>query len=331
MSDKLTSNVLLVDDSFIYQRVIKKHLHDWGFDVTLARDGEEAWELLQRPDSPRLVVMDWVMPKLDGVELVRRLRALPPTFPYPYTLLLTGKNSQSDLLNAMEAGVDYYLTKPFDDLELKARLLAGQRVIDLQNQLLDAHKILEHTASHDHLTGLMNRREIMKSLERELSRSEREHSPLAVAMIDVDHFKAVNDESGHLFGDEVLQEVAHRFQSQLRPYDSIGRYGGEEFLLILPGCDLRCALTRADQIRSIVGCIAVSAHGKCAPITVSIGVAVADGQADFDIQTLLGQADSGLYEAKKQGRNRVDHVVSTLSLDSSVFGSAPSSRGGILQ
>ena len=93
MSDKLTSSVLLVDDSFIYQRVIKKHLHDWGFDVTLARDGEEAWELLQRPDSPRLVVMDWVMPKLDGVELVRRLRALPPTFPYTYTLLLSRNSS----------------------------------------------------------------------------------------------------------------------------------------------------------------------------------------------------------------------------------------------
>ncbi len=299
--------------------------------MSLANNGEEAWELLQQPHSPRLVVMDWVMPKMDGVELVRRIRALPSSFPYTYTLLLTGKDSQSDLLNAMEAGVDDYLTKPFDDLELKARLLAGQRVINLQNQLLAAHKILERAASHDHLTGLMNRREIMKSLEREVSRSRRENSPLAVAMIDVDHFKAVNDEFGHLFGDEALQEVARRFQSQLRPYDSIGRYGGEEFLLILPGCDLRCALKRTDEMRSFVGRLEVSAHGKCAPITVSIGVAVADGRTDVDTKTLLGQADSGLYQAKGKGRNRVDHMNVLEALDSAAFVSVPANGGGILQ
>ena len=328
MSLKADSKILLVDDSLIYQQIVKKHLHDWGFEVSLAKDGEEAWKLLQQPDSPRLVVMDWVMPKLDGVELVRRLRALPSTFPYTYTLLLTGKDSQSDLLSAMEAGVDDYLTKPFDDLELKARLLAGQRVIQLQNKLLEAHKILEHTASHDHLTGLMNRRAIVGSLQRELSRSRRERSPLAVAMIDLDCFKSVNDELGHLFGDETLQEVARRFQSQLRDYDFIGRYGGEEFLLILPGCDLGAALARTNQIRSFVGRTGVSAHGKCAPITVSIGVAVATGHLDVDIKSLIDQADRGLYEAKKNGRNRVDHV-NPLATDSPAFVSAPCI--GILQ
>jgi len=331
MNDELTNRVLLVDDSRIYQQIIKNHLHDWGFEVSLAKNGEEAWELLQQPHSPRLVLMDWVMPKMDGVELIRRVRALPRTFPYTYTLLLTGKDSQSDLLNAMAAGVDDYLTKPFDDLELKARLLAGQRVINLQNRLLAAHKVLEHTASHDHLTGLMNRREIMECLQRELSRSKREHSPLAVAMIDIDHFKNVNDELGHLFGDEVLQEVAHRFQSQLRAYDSIGRYGGEEFLLILPGCDLQSALIRTDQIRSFVGSVAVSAHGKCAPISVSIGVAVADGQTDVETKSLLSLADSGLYEAKRKGRNRVDHMDVIFPSDSSVPVAAPSIRGGMLQ
>ena len=328
MSDTFTRKVLPVDDSLIYQRIIKKHLHDWGFEVSLARDGEEAWKFLQQPDSPRLVVMDWVMPKLDGVELVRRLRALPSTCPYTYTFLLTGKDSQSDLLSAMEAGVDDYLTKPFDDLELKARLLAGQHVIELQDKLLEAHTILEHTASHDHLTGLMNRGEIMQSLQRELSRSSRENSPLAVAMIDVDHFKTVNDDLGHLFGDEALREVARRFQSQLRDYDFIGRYGGEEFLLVLPGCDLRTALARTDQILSFVSRIAVRARGKCASITVSIGVAVANGQKDVEIKNLLDQADRALYEAKKNGRNRVGHV-NPLATNSPAFVSAPCI--GILQ
>ncbi len=330
MNDGLTNRVLLVDDSLIYQQIIKNHLHDWGFEVSLAKNGEEAWELLQQPHSPRLVVMDWVMPKMDGVELIRRVRALPRTFPYTYTLLLTGKDSQSDLLSAMAAGVDDYLTKPFDDLELKARLLAGQRVMNLQNRLLAARTILENTASHDHLTGLMNRGEIVECLQRELSRSKREHSPLAVAMVDIDDFKNINEELGHLFGDEVLREVAHRFQSQLRAYDSVGRYSGEGFLLILPGCDLQSALIRTDQIRSFVGSVAVSANGKSAPVSVSIGVAVADGQTDIETKSLLSLADSGLYEAKKKGRNRVDYRGVFLAPDSSVLVS-PSALGGMLQ
>ncbi|MGA2695789.1 MAG: response regulator, partial [Terriglobales bacterium] len=119
MSDKISNSVLLVEDSPIYERIITGHLRNWGFEVTLAQDGEEAWEILQQPNSPRLVVMDWVMPKMDGVELCRRLRKLPSAFPYTYTLLLTGKDSRADLLKAMEAGVDDYLSKPFDDLELK--------------------------------------------------------------------------------------------------------------------------------------------------------------------------------------------------------------------
>lgn len=308
MSDNHSKRVLLVDDSAVYQRIILDHLHDWGFDVTVAKDGEEAWGLLQQPNSPRLVLMDWVMPRMDGLELSRRLRALPSTLPYIYTLLLTGKDSRSDLLKAMDAGVDDYITKPFDDLELKARLFAGQRVINLQNQLLATRKILEHAASYDHLTGLMNRREIMESLQRELSRAKREHSPLTIAMIDVDHFKKVNDEFGHLFGDEALQEVARRLQSQLRSYDSVGRYGGEEFLLVLPGCDLASALSRTDHIRYFMQLTPVTALGKCTPITVSIGVATMNRQTEVELKSLLTQADIGLYEAKKNGRNRVSHV-----------------------
>ena len=150
-------------------------------------------------------------------------------------------------------------------------------------------------------------------------------------MIDIDHFKNVNDELGHLFGDEVLREVARRFQSQLRAYDSIGRYGGEEFLLILPGCDLQSALIRTDQIRSFVSRVAVSAHGKCASITVSIGVAVADGHTNGETRSLLCEADGGLYEAKKKGRNRVNHRGVIVAPDSSGFVSAPSIPGGTLQ
>ncbi len=308
MNDKMNNSVLLVEDSPIYERIITGHLRNWGFEVTLAQDGEEAWEILQQPNSPRLVVMDWVMPKMDGVELCRRLRKLPSAFPYTYTLLLTGKDSRADLLKAMEAGVDDYLSKPFDDLELKARLLAGKRVIDLQNQLLAARESLRYAASYDHLTGLMNRKEVMEALQRELARAKRDRSPVAIAMIDIDHFKKVNDDLGHLFGDAALKEVARRFQSQLRVYDSIGRFGGEELLLIFPGCDLTSALIRMDQIRGLVCNKPVTSMGKSRIVSVSIGVAVADGQTVVDSNDLLHQADLGLYEAKKNGRNRVEHV-----------------------
>ncbi len=308
MSDNINNSVLLVEDSPIYERIITGHLRTWGFDVTVAHDGEEALALLQEPNSPRLVLMDWVMPKMDGVELCRRLRKLPSAFPYTYTLLLTGKDSRADLLKAMDAGVDDYLAKPFDDLELKARLLAGKRVIDLQNQLLAARESLRYAASYDHLTGLMNRKEVMEALQRELARAKRDHSPVTVAMIDIDHFKKVNDELGHLFGDAALKEVARRFQSQLRVYDSIGRVGGEELLLVFPGCDLTSALIRMDQIRALVCNKPVTSMGKSRVISVSIGVAVADGQTVVDANDLLHQADMGLYEAKRSGRNRVEHV-----------------------
>jgi two-component system, cell cycle response regulator len=308
MSTANNTNVLLVEDSPIYQRIVSGHLKNWGFKVQTATDGAQAWEMLQAPDSPRLVVMDWVMPKLSGVDLCRRLRSRPDTDPYIYTLLLTGKDSQSDLLSAMDAGVDDYLAKPFDELELKARLMSGKRVVDLQDQLVRAREVMRYAASYDSLTGLMNRKEVLDALTRELARSKREGRPLALLLADVDHFKAVNDTLGHMFGDEALKEVGRRLQSKLRIYDSVGRYGGEEFLLVFPGCELTSALIRADQIRSFVCSTPVSTMGKDRKITVSLGVVVADGPAEVKIEDLLHQADLALYEAKKKGRNRVEQM-----------------------
>jgi two-component system cell cycle response regulator len=308
MNSTNNTNVLLVEDSPIYQRIVTGHLKNWGFNVQTATDGEQAWEILQAPDSPRLVVMDWVMPKLNGIDLCRRLRNRPDTEPYIYTLLLTGKDSQSDLLSAMDAGVDDYLAKPFDELELKARLMAGKRVVDLQDQLVRARESMRYAASYDSLTGLMNRKEVLDALTRELARSKREGKPLAIILADVDHFKSVNDSLGHMFGDEALKEVGRRLQSKLRIYDSVGRYGGEEFLLVFPGCELTSALIRADQIRSFVCSTPVSTMGKDRKITVSLGVVVADGPAEVKIEDLLHQADLALYEAKKKGRNRVEQL-----------------------
>src|ERR1039458_5833345 len=201
---------LVVDDSAVYRKLIGDHLRSWSFGVTLARTGSEAWEILQQPDSPKLVLLDWVLPDLDGIELCQRIRQAGSSGPYVYVILLTSNEGRQNMLDAMQAGADDYLVKPFDELELKARLLVGKRILDLQEQLVSARESMRYAATHDSLTGLTNRGEILAMLERELERGRRERTPVAVILCDVDHFKDVNDTLGHLFGDEALREIGRR-------------------------------------------------------------------------------------------------------------------------
>lgn len=303
--------VLLVDDSPLYRHMIKGYLDEWGFEVVTLNDGAEAWSLLQEPDSPKLVLLDWVMPRMDGLEVCRKLRECRPGKSYVYTVLLTAKDGRTDLLQAMEAGADDYLVKPFDESELKARLLVGKRILDLQNELVSARDSLQYAATHDSLTGLMNRGQVLETLRQELARSTRERRPLGIVMADIDRFKAVNDELGHLFGDETLKEVAWRLRSKLRTYDAVGRYGGEEFLLVLPGCCLTSTLGRADEVRAFVGETPIGVSPNERTVTVSMGVAATDGLSAVEVEAILGRADAGLYAAKNKGRNRVEYIGTT--------------------
>src|ERR1035438_10431513 len=184
---------LVVDDSAVYRKLIGDHLRSWSFGVTLAETGSEAWKILEQPDSPKLVLLDWVLPDLDGIELCQRIRQAGSSSPYVYVILLTSKEGRQNMLQAMQAGADDYLVKPFDELELKARLLVGKRILDLQEELVSARESMRHAATHDSLTGLTNRGEILAMLERELERGRRERTPVAVILCDVDHFKDVND------------------------------------------------------------------------------------------------------------------------------------------
>jgi len=306
LGNKADNRILLVEDSPVYQRLISGHLRRWGFDVIALTDGLEAWTVLQQPHSPKLALMDWVMPKMDGTEVCRRLRGQGASASYVYTILLTAKDNREDLLRAMEAGADDYLVKPFDELELKAKLMVGKRILALQEELISAREAMRHSATHDSLTGLMNRKAVMDGLGKELARSKREGTSVAVALVDVDHFKVVNDELGHLFGDEALKQVAQRLRSGLRNYDSVGRYGGEEFLLVLPGCDLAAAVVRAEQIRAGISATAVKTAAAQRSVTVSVGVAVSKGAGEGDAERVLDASDVALYEAKKNGRNRVE-------------------------
>ena len=300
--------VLVADDSPVYRHLVSQCLREWGFEVVLANDGREAWKIINQPASPTLVITDWVMPELNGVELCRKIRERSSAPEYVYTILLTSKDEKRDLLTAMAGGADDYLVKPFDEQELRARLSVGERICTMQRELLDARDELRRAAMHDGLTELLNHSEITESLRRELVRSQRDNKPVSVIMADIDHFKAVNDELGHQAGDEVLKEIARRLRMAVRTYDSVGRYGGEEFMMVLPGCSLSSAFSRADEFRASVSGRPIHTGVGPRTVTLSVGVAATNGQSKDNAATLIRLADLGLYQAKQNGRNRVEQV-----------------------
>jgi two-component system cell cycle response regulator len=299
--------ILLAEDSVLYRHLITGHLDEWGFSYVCAQDGRLAWELLTQCDAPRLALLDWVLPEVDGLELCRRLRSRPGGQPYTYAILLTARNQKQEMLEAMDAGADDFLAKPFDPPELKARLLAGKRIVELQQKLVSANDSLHYAANHDFLTRLWNRAAITSFLQREVARSLRERTALGLILVDVDHFKRVNDELGHETGDYVLQEIAKHFSASLREYDGVGRYGGEEFLLVMPGCDLQTTLRRANLIRERISRSPICTPVKTTSVTVSMGVAIAEGSTGYE--SILRCADRALYQAKRNGRNRVEEMT----------------------
>jgi two-component system, cell cycle response regulator len=290
--------IMLVEDSLVQRRRIIRHLKEWNLEFIAMGNGADAWNVLQGPDAPSLVLLDWMLPGLDGIELCRKIRTLGANGTYIYTVMLTAKDKKHDLLTAMAAGADDYLTKPVDPSELRARIMVGKRIFDLQQSL-------KFAATHDFLTRLLNRAEILASLRREIARNKREDKPTAIILADLDDFKQVNDSLGHAAGDCVLKEVAQRLQSDLRAYDLAGRYGGEEFLLVLPNCNLITATRRADEIRNLVSKHSIVTTFARVPVTISMGITVSHGTHSNSIEDLLQQADEALYWAKGNGRNCV--------------------------
>jgi two-component system, cell cycle response regulator len=298
--------ILVAEDSKVYRHLIGSCLKEWDFNFRVANDGKSAWEILESEWAPTLAILDWILPGMTGLELCQRIRSRVNNEQYVYTIVLTAKNHPDDLLAAMDAGADDYLSKPFDPPEFKARLLAGRRIILLQRELISARESLRFAATHDSMTGLLNRMEIIAFLRREIARGRREERPIGIALTDLDHFKKVNDTYGHSAGDAVLQETARRFRAGLREYDGVGRYGGEEFLLIMPGCDLPTTMQRAGAIRRLIEKDAIVAPQGNVSATISMGVTVADPTRDASIESLLEEADEALYRAKHAGRNRVE-------------------------
>lgn len=297
--------VLVAEDDPISARVLERHLTDWGCEAVVVRDGQAAWQEI-RKEGIRLALIDWMMPGLDGLEVCRRVRRMPLSR-YKYLILLTAKDDPRDIVVGLESGADDYMTKPVNYLELRARLNTGRRVIELEDQLRATQRRLYSLATRDGLTRLWNRTAILDFLEQELARRARRGDPVSLMMIDVDRFKSVNDEHGHLAGDAAFRIVARRLRKKLRTYDRLGRYGGDEVLVVLPGCGAGEAAVVAERLRASVSDQPIRLGGKTVRLTLSIGVASANGGRLGTTDLLIKAGDEALYRAKKSGRNRVVH------------------------
>lgn len=295
--------ILIADDDPVSCRLLDRLLVKWGYEVIAAHDGGEAWEVLQAENSPRVALLDWMMPGIDGLEICRRVRARS-AHPYVYIMLLTANDKVGNLVEGLESGADDYLTKPFHPQELRARLRVGLRMLDLESRLVEARESLRFKASHDSLTSIWNRGAIIEMLERELSRARRDGSSVGILLADIDHFKKVNDTRGHLVGDEVLRAITGRLKSEVRSYDSVGRYGGEEFLIVLPGCDNSKLTSKAQQLVKVVERSSVETSTGAVAVTISIGGIASGDCPHAEVSKLLRAADTALYRAKVSGRNR---------------------------
>ncbi len=300
---KSEKRILIAEDDPVSRRMLQAFLVKWGYHVVSAGDGAEALRILESEDAPALAVLDWMMPEIEGPEVCRRVREHPDR-PYVYILLLTARSQKGDLLAGLQCGADDYLTKPFDVEELRARLHVGQRILDLQDNLIAARDELHYRASHDALTGVANRGAIFDAMGRERSRQAREGGSFGIIMADLDHFKTINDTRGHVCGDEVLREVARRMTSCIRPYDTLGRYGGEEFLIVAPASDGPGTLALAERIRRAIESEPVATNAGNIRVTMSLGAAVSDPKNPAESQELLQTSDEALYRAKEHGRNR---------------------------
>jgi two-component system, cell cycle response regulator len=298
--------ILIADDSIVSRHLLDATLRRWGYEVVVACDGNEAWQILQSENAPKIAILDWMMPGLTGPEVCRRVRATAKDKDiYTYILLLSSKSQREDLIEGMESGADDYLTKPFDQHELQVRLRPGVRILELQHELISAREELRDQATKDFLTRIWNRSSILDILSRELQRGLRENRPVGLVLADLDKFKSVNDTYGHFAGDAVLREFVRRMSGSIRPYDAIGRYGGEEFLIVLPGCDVNVTERQAERMREALANDPMSFNEEAQLVTCSFGATAWVPGIAVSEEALIRVADDALYAAKRQGRNRV--------------------------
>ena len=298
--------VLIAEDDATSRNILRAILTRWGYEVIVTSNGEEALEALRQHDAPKLAVLDWMMPGLDGVEVCRKVRTLESDDP-PYLILLTARDDKADIVEGLSSGASDYIAKPYDVRELQARIEVGKRVIELQDRLHSAMGDLSRQAMTDPLTSAPNRRAILENLKIEMARAIRENTSLWISILDIDHFKGVNDQFGHLAGDTVIRECIGRIQGVIRPYDSVGRWGGDEFLIIIPMTSSVSPPVVFERIRTAIADTEFRADGITMRITVSQGGASLDRNDNMD--DIIRKADEALYRVKETGRNQIEFCL----------------------
>lgn len=296
--------ILVAEDNKFFRRLIEVNLTQWGHEVMGCANGAQALKALTDPEGPKLAIMDWEMPEMEGVEVCREVRKVKDK-PYIYIIMLTAKSLKEDVILGLESGADDYITKPFDPLELKVRVRAATRIVELQEDLLRAVEASEIRAKEDSLTGLWNHSAIVHILEAELDRARRQRTAVGVIIADVDKFKQINDAHGHLVGDSVIKGVSRIFREGVRSYDHVGRYGGDELLVVCPNCDAEETRKLADRLCGSVSEFFKARYGGHIDCTVSFGVTAYSGLRKQSLKSIVKAADMALYKAKASGRNQV--------------------------
>lgn len=319
--------LLIVDDDRIIRVILSSMVKEWDYEVMLAEDGEQAWEHLENTNEPVIVLMDWIMPGIDGVEMCKRIKQ-SRNASRTHIIMLTVKSGMEDMVACFEAGVDDFLVKPVDHRELGSRLSVGSRILQYQydleqrnielqaakkvmekimGELQAANEKLKVLSAQDGLTGVSNRRVFEEYLEREWRCAQRQKEPITIIMLDVDYFKMYNDTYGHFLGDECLKRIATVLtESAKRSGDLVARYGGEEFVIVARNTDATGAQVLAEKIRHAVAALKVPHDmSKVAPhVTVSLGIATTIPAFNTSYRRIMETADKALYRAKREGRNR---------------------------
>ena len=304
MSDNFP--ILIAEDDPVSRKLLEKILVKAGNMVVSVENGQKALELFNDKFFP-IVLTDWMMPEMDGLELCRAIRK--NTYPgYVFIILLTAKDSKDDIIRGLGAGADDYLTKPFSHAELIARLNTGKRVLELERSLKDANEEIRILSITDPLTGTYNRGYMTERLPQEIKRARRYSRVLSIILCDIDHFKKVNDTYGHLVGDRVLKDFAQCIRHSIRQdVDWTARYGGEEFLIVLPETDVNGASVMAERLKSELSQRVTETQGKQISITASFGVTGFGPDTPDEMispEAMVSKADKYLYQAKREGRNR---------------------------